>query len=347
MSIITPGKWPWWKWPNKIGNFTSITKKEEMETFLQDRNQKLQADIIEYKKQNIIRWEKWGNKPKITIGDTTWECDKMEPGRLEIQEENNEDIFKFTLQTWDYLQVGNKNKQIYTDEDKNKELWDLWDKKAVERTEIQDEKNLKLGQEYVCKFSFKIPEGFPLLANRLVIGQWKQMVKVKWAWQNPFLAQRLNRNKLEFGINTTWDIKGNTPWKKIGKKIPIKKFIGKRIDMEYQFKFSDTDDWYLKIYMKWEDDTNHKIVVDYHWPLASGIENKEIRRDDVYFKFWLYRDNYDYGIKKLQDNNKTEANENLAEDIAVIEKAKEDEKNGNPMVIYFKNYSVKTTTQSE
>jgi hypothetical protein len=38
-----------------LEQFTSITKKEEMETLSQDKNQKLQAELIEYKKQNIIR----------------------------------------------------------------------------------------------------------------------------------------------------------------------------------------------------------------------------------------------------------------------------------------------------
>jgi hypothetical protein len=32
----------------------------------------------------------------------------------------------------------------------------------------------------------------------------------------------------------------------------------------------------------------------------------------------------------------------LRKDIKVIKKAKEDEKNGHPMTIYFKDYSVKT-----
>jgi len=337
MGTLIPTSWLGWASSDKTGEILENVKKEEMKNLIQDRNQKLQADIIEYKEKNI-RWEKWGPKPEMLVGNETRQFDKMEPGKTEIDKNN---IFKITIQTWDFLQVNNK--QIYTDEDKNKELTDLGNKKAVERTEIQNKNTLKLWQEYICKFSFMIPEGFPLLANRLVIGQRKQMTDVKWASQNPFLAQKLNRNKLQFMINTGWDIKGNT-WNTTIAKVPIKKFIGKRINMEYQFKFSDTDDGYLKIKINGKNvvmNINWKNTKKYHWKLASdliGGENKWT--DDVYFKFWLYRDNYDYGIKVLKKNSEEEPNENLEKEIADIEKAKEDEKNGNPMTIYFKDYSV-------
>lgn len=316
----------------KLGNITDNAKKEEMETLSQDKNQRLQADIIEYKEKNIesekLGLKKWGPKPEMKVGDQTRQFDKMEPGKVEVDKDN---VFKITIKTGDFLQVNNK--QIYTNEDKAKELADLENKKAVERTEIQNKENLKLGKDYVCKFSFMIPKGFPLLANRLVIGQRKQMTNVKWASQNPFLAQKLNRNKLQFIINTSWDITGKI-WSKTIAKIPIKEYLDKRIDMEYQFKFSDKDDGYLKIKMNWKE------IVDYHWKLASDIIDKEGRKEDVYFKFWLYRDNYDYGIKVLKKNNEKEPNENLEKEIAAIEKAKEDEKK-NPMTIYFKDYSVK------
>jgi hypothetical protein len=48
-------------------------------------------------------------------------------------------------------------------------LSDLTGKKAVERTEIQASEKFKLGNDYTCKFSFMIPQDFPLLANRLVL----------------------------------------------------------------------------------------------------------------------------------------------------------------------------------
>jgi len=364
--ILIPKPWTDWKQSDKTEEVTSITKKEEVELLSQDKNKKLQAELIEYKKQNIIRWKKWGKKPEIKIedpilGDIIWECDKMEPDRTEVDSNN---VFKMTIQTGDILQVNNT--QRFTDEDKARELTNLEGKKASERTEIQAKEKIKIGQEYICKFSFKIPKGFPFSANRLVIGQWKQETKAEWASQNPFLAQKLNRKKLQFIINTNWDITGQT-WSTIIANIPIKKYVDKRINMEYQFKFSDKDDGYLKIKMKWENDTKYTDIVDYHWKLASdtiGGENKW--EDKAYFKFWLYRDNYDYGIKVLEKSNQKELNENLKKDItdrekaknekeikkdfekniAAIEKAKEDEKNGHPMTIYFKGYSVESTEKS-
>lgn len=92
-----------------------------METLSQDRNQKLQADIIAYKEKNInaekLGLEKRFPKPEMKVGDTTRQFDKMEPGRIEVDQD---DVFKFTIQTGDFLQVNNK--QIYTDDDKAKEL---------------------------------------------------------------------------------------------------------------------------------------------------------------------------------------------------------------------------------
>jgi hypothetical protein len=241
------------------------------------------------------------------------------------------------------LQVNNK--QRFTDKDKARELADLEWKKASERTEIQAKDKLKLWKEYICKFSFKIPKGFPLLANRLVIGQRKQETDKEWASQNPFLAQKFNRDQLEFIINTSGDIEGNKPSTRIA-RIPVEKFIGKRVNMEYQFRFSDKDDGYLKIKMNWDNvkmKINWKKIKEYHWKLASDlIGGKNKWTDDVYFKLWLYRDNYDYGIKKLQENSKKEQNKNLKKEIADIKKTQEDEKNGNPMTIYFKDYSVKS-----
>ena len=257
----------------------------------------------------------------------------MEPERIEI---DKDDTFKMTIQTGDFLQVNNK--QIYTDEDKAQELSNLADKKAVERTEIQDKETVKLGQEYSCKFSFKIPKDFPLLANRLVMGQRKQMTDLTWASQNPFLAQKLNRDKLDFIINTSWDIRGNGLSKKIA-KVPLKDLMGKRVDMEYQYRFSYKEDGYLKIIM------DGKTIVEYHWVLASWSKDNNLWKDEVYFKFGLYRDNYDYGIKKLQEENKKEPNENLEKEIADIEQAKQDEKEGKHMTVYFKNYSVQPTIQ--
>lgn len=124
--------------------------------------------------------------------------------------------------------------------------------------------------------------------------------------------------------------------------------------MKYQFRFSDKDDGYLKIRMNGEPVTmniNGKETKEYHGKLASHLIGEKGRNDQVYYKFGLYRDNYDYGIKLLErereKEQKVEDKLELGEAIKNIEKAKEDEKNGHPMTIYFKNYSIKPIEQSE
>lgn len=124
----------------------------------------------------------------------------------------------------------------------------------------------------------------------------------------------------------------------------MKKILGKRTEMEYTFKFSGKDDGYLRITMNGKAiplKNPDKIEKDeYHGPLASSANHPEIRKNTAYFKFGLYRDNYDYGINVFRKSNEKEPNENLEQDISAIEQAKEDEKNGHPMTIYFKDYEV-------
>ena len=93
---------------------------------------------------------------------------------------------------------------------------------------------------------------------------------------------------------------------------------------------------------------NNQEMVAYKWPLlsSSNPENKKYFKDSIYFKFGLYRDNYDYGIKLLKERNQKESNPNLEKELAEIEKAKQYEKEGNPMTIYFKNYSVEQKNPS-
>lgn len=279
-------------------------------------------------KQAKIQWEQ-ANKPEMKIGDTIRQFDKIEAGRCKIQKG---DIFKFTINTWDILQVGHN--EIYDETKRPMILKNIIDENVTERSEIQDKQKFKLGEIYIRKFSFKIPKDFPLIANRLVIGQRKQLGKPwkKWINLNPFVSQRFKRGKLMFTINNSWDITGNR-WTETLKQLSLKNLLGKRVDMGYQMKLSGEKDGYIKITM------NDENILDYHWPVTSN--NKDDLSDEVYFKFGLYRDNYDYGIKRLQKNNEEEKNENIEQEIADIKKAKEDEKNGHPMTIYFKNYSVK------
>ncbi len=320
---------------NSISSLTSSSKANELDVLSQDRNSRLQEDIIRYKENNIqwIKWPENNPKVKMRIGKTKRAFDKMEPGRIEI---DNNNIFKITIQNWDFLQINNK--QIYTDKDKQKELSDLTNKKAVERTEIQDNETLNLGKDYACTFWFMLPKNFPLLANRLVLWQWKQNPKVNNANQNPLLAQRLRKDKLVFTVNNSWDLSGKN-WTEPLAELPIKELLGKQIQMKYEFKFSNKEDWYLRIYIDW------KKIVDYHWIFSSSSRDPAKRTDEIYFKFGLYRDNYDYGIKLLEEKNKQEVNLDLKQEIADIEKVKLYEKQWNPMTIYFGNYDVQGNTQ--
>lgn len=316
---------------SSVGKIILNTNKEGADVLSESKkNHELYESVMEYKK-NMIKWIKC-SMPKMEVAWEKWRFDKQEPWSVEIDEDN---VFKMTLETGWYLQVNHK--QIYTDEDKQTELSDLTGKKANERTEIQATETLELGKDYICKFSFMIPEDFPLLANRLVLGQWKQ--RPKWdTEQNPLLAQRIKRinekDYLVFSINNSWDLSWNSANDIIG-KIDVREIQGKWIDMEYQLKFSDSQDWYLKI------NANGKNIVNYNWVLSSSNKEKEKRTDKIYFKFGLYRDNYDYGIKLLKEQNKKEPNKNLEKEVAEIEKAKQDEKDWKVMTIYFKDYSIK------
>ncbi len=333
--ILIPKKWPLWDLPDRTGQFTSITKKEEMEALSKDSNEKIQQAIKEYKDKKI-QWEENPQKPETRIWNTKRQFDKMEPGRVEINEK--EKSFKITIKKGDILQINDK--QTYDDNLKEKKIERLTEADtASERAEIQDKERYELWKAYTFSFDFMIPEDFPILNNRLVIGQWKQKSAKDRVSNNPLLCQRFKNGIYSLWFNNTGDPEGKTGNIYVGKKIPKEDILGKWIHAEYDIKFSEHEDGYILV------KHNEETIREYHGKTSSSSEKNpvwDIYKNKFYFKFWIYRDNYDYGIKKLQDNNKKKSNENLTEDIAAIEKAKEDEKNGHLMTIYFKNYSVES-----
>lgn len=283
-------------------------------------------------KQSKVLGENNVAKPEIKINETTWQCDKSEPGRIEIQEENEEIIIKMQTKTWDILQINDI--QVYDDTLKKDKINNLTvEDKASERTEIQDKEKFELWKLYRFSFDFKIPENFPIIDNRLVIGQWKQRASQNWASNNPIIAQRFRNGKYSIWFNNTGDPKGKKGNTLVGEKIDAENILGRRIHAEYEIKFSEQKDWYITI----KHDGN--LIWEFHWKTSSSSQEYPVwtyYENKFYFKFGLYKDNYKKRVIELKSE---EDNEDNRKKIKAIKKAQEDENNGNPMTIYFKNYS--------
>lgn len=253
-------------------------------------------------------------KETIKIWDTTRRLDKANPERIEKFDDNT---VKISIKAWDHRD---------------------W---STERTELQDKEKQKFWEEYLYKFSFKIPENFPLIDNRLVLWQWKYC-EPEWQYWDPvpMLSQRIKKFDWEYYFVIT-DGNRNIIWN----RIPIKDIQGKYINMEYKLKFSNTWKSYAKI--KWE-------IIDDNWKKEINIFEGDFNEwlnetngkwvDELYFKFWLYRDRYKYWIKKIKHNRiltkdvkKKEINE-IKQAMKLEQEARNSKKL--PMCILFKDYSV-------
>jgi hypothetical protein len=104
--------------------------------------------------------------------------------------------------------------------------------------------------------------------------------------------------------------------------------------MEYEVKFSEKEDGYLKVKL------GDRVIWEYSGRISSSSEVyscEEYYDPKFYFKFWLYRDNYQKRIKELQQSD----DPFKGDKITAINQAILDEKKGKCMEVLFKNYSVK------
>ena len=151
-------------------------------------------------------------------------------------------------------------------------------RRKSERAELDSGKLSVIGQEVWYGFSFLLPKGFPIVDNRLVMGQWKKS-KLPGS---PMVAQRFRKG--EFFIT-------------IRNERGLERFDVGRLEMEvwydmiYSIRFSTESDGHVRAWM------NGKQILDYHGPTAlkPGI-------DRIYNKFGLYRDRWAEPMTVYFDN---------------------------------------------
>lgn len=151
-------------------------------------------------------------------------------------------------------------------------------RRKTERAELDSGKLSVLGKEVWYGFSFLLPKGFPIVDNRLVMGQWKKS-KLPGS---PMIAQRFRKG--EFFIT-------------IRNEHGLERFDVGRLEMEvwydmiYSIRFTTESDGHVRVWM------NGKRILDYHGPtaLTPGI-------DRFYNKFGLYRDRWPEPMTVYFDN---------------------------------------------
>ena len=255
---------------------------------------------------------------------------KMEANRIVVFDDQEETI-KLSIWKWDYLQFNNQ--KIWGKEERENKITHitLWDK-SVERSEIEDKEHYYLNKTYRFKFDFFIPEDFPIIDNRLVIGQWKQSF-YPWTKDSPLIAQRFRNWKYSISFN----INENPNWKVNNDKIyevAADELLWKRTQAQYEIKFSEQESWYIKI-------RHNTILIWEYTGKVSGSSPEypvwKYYKNNFFFKFWLYRDTYEKRLLELKNSENTLEN---SEKIKAIELAIKHESEWKLMSIYLKNYRV-------
>lgn len=262
--------------------------------------------------------------------DFCWEkrsLKKVRQGRLKLLSENGEQYALIQCKLWDCPEGHTERNELRLEN--------------VNGESTNDDFNFN--ENYRYKFSFKIPENFPLSPTRLVIWQWKYN-KIKGSNENenpsPILAQRIKKIDWKYYfIITDWKEPKNILW-----KIPFDNIKGKWVDMEYELIFSDKKDKNgkpipciakIKAIVEWKREMYEEK--EFYLADENNLQFNSKESHTGYFKFWLYRDTYDYthDTKNLSEEDKEE-----------IEKAKNTEKE-NPMQIYFKNFSMENLSYQD
>ena len=284
-----------------------------------------------------------------------WRCLwKVRPGRIKLLDEDDGQYVSFQCKSWDCPENGTERNELWLH---NKDRMYEFD----ERGKCRKKEGFDFNKTYRYKFSFRIPENFPLSPTRLVIWQWKfnKLINGKEnEGPSPILAQRIRKINWKYYLVIT-----NSHNKQIGKGILIDDIKGKWVDMEYNVNFSDKEDI----------ESSVEIIANIEWKKVNVFKWKYGIRDEKnkfklnpdkthtwYFKFWLYRDGYelakekintDYekSIKKINEDKRLNENEKKAKiaqanidkdnDLNEIEQANKTEKE-NPMEIHFKNFSI-------
>lgn len=297
---------------------------------------------LSYDKTMTINEEtKWTERDKHDFVNFCWynrRLRKVRPGSIKINEDKNGE--KYAL-----IRVKRGDCPELIDDSKKTETKDWIDNNIqTERNELRldKENDFKFNEDFKYKFSFKIPENFPLSPTRLVIWQWKynkiEGSSEKWD-PSPMLAQRIQKIDWKYYFTITdWVKKKN-----ILRKIPLNDIKGKWVNMDYELRFSDKKDENgnpipctvkLKADIEWERKIDEKK--EFYLAEENNLQFNSKESHSGYFKFWLYRDNYDYAKTKIKDK----------EGLNEIKQAQKTEEQ-NPMQIYFKNFSMKNLGYKE
>ena len=260
-----------------------------------------------------------------------WSLRKVRPGSIKINEDENGDKYlSIEVRPGDCPEFINNEKKEWLENNIKTERNELW---------LDEDNNFDFNKDFKYKFSFKIPENFPVSPTRLVIWQWKYN-KIEGSNEesspSPILAQRIKKiNWKYFFVITDWTEKKSILW-----KIPFDDINGKWVDMDYEIRFSDKSDENgnqipCNVKIKADVEWKRKIDEDKEFYLAeeNTLQFNSKQSHTWYFKFGLYRNNYDY---EKNEKTKIKDQEGLNE-LGQVQKAEEQ----NPMKIYFKNFYMK------
>jgi len=293
-----------------------------------------ETDITEYdlkkRKKQFIKfcWQKRSLK-------------KVRPGRIKLLTEtkNNEQYASIQCKLWDCAEKDDKwnitteRNELWLENENGKDWW------------------FEFNKPYSYKFSFRIPENFPLSPTRLVIWQWKfnKLDNSDEADEpSPILAQRIKKIKDKNGEYKYYLIITDSHKNQLWEKIPFDKIKGKWVDMEYKINFSDQES--VESSVEIIANIEWKKVNIYKWNYVINDDDNKFQLNPKkphtwYFKFGLYRDNYDYAKKKIEEDGKlSKEDESLW--INEIEQAQNSE-NENPMEIHFKDFSMEDLSYKE
>lgn len=279
---------------------------------------------------------------------------KVIPGRLKLLNENGEQYASIQCKSWDCPEERTERNE-------------LWLRNYNWESKNDDNDDFEFNKLYNYKFSFRIPENFPLSPTRLVIWQWKfnRQHRTENKGPSPILAQRIQKIDWKYYLVIT-DSHKNQLWE----KIPFDDIKGKWVDMEYKINFSDKKD--VKSSIEIIANIEWKKVNIYKWNYEIRDKKNKFRLNPKkshtwYFKFWLYRDSYELAEEKINKDyakiiktinedknlNENEKNEKIAQanidkdnDINEIKQAHKIE-NGNPMEIHLKNFSMENLSYQD
>ncbi len=155
------------------------------------------------------------------------------------------------------------------------------DGKDTERSEFSEQYDicLKHGKKVLYEFDFLFPVEFPIVNNRLVFAQWKQITKDS---KSPFMSLRYIDKVLSFKIL------GDNIVNKTKKEIDLR---GKWHAIRVEYRLSVDKTGHVKVFL---DDG---LFVGY-----SGDMGYSFKEDLIYFKFGLYRDKVNYRQTVYFDN---------------------------------------------